>query len=421
MLQQISAQHLSQIKLWYLVQHSLSAYHQLVQYFGSAELASDPSALKQWVNLPIHKAHKQRVEQFLTADGQREFDECLHALQQYCDFIVSVDDENYPAQLRPFDDRPPLLFVQGRVDILTQAQIAVVGSRKTSPHGPQIAYDFSYYLADKGLYITSGLAQGIDYASHQGGLQHQRTIAVIGTGLDQVYPAQNQQLQQLILQQHGAIVTELLPKSRPLPFHFPRRNRIISALSLGTLVVEATIKSGSLSTARWAMEQGKPVFAIPGHIYNEFHQGCHLLIREGAVLVDNPEQIWLDIKQPLQWLEQGIMPVAPVVGAVQASVEAKKSSNNHRVKDNPTQNHSTQNNAIQNSPVKNNLAMPSTQAIDIPQHLEKLYQCLDWTGQDIDQLNARSGLNVQDLTDQLMQLELFDLCIQQAGLYLRKR
>lgn len=405
MLQHISEQHLHHVKLWYLLQHSLSAYHELIQYFGSAKQATELSALRQWADLPIHKAHKQRVEQFFTADGQREFEECLNLLQQYCDFIICIDDNNYPSQLRPFDDRPPLLFVQGQIDILTQAQIAVVGSRKTSPHGPQIAYDFSYYLADKGLYITSGLAQGIDYASHQGGLQHQRTIAVIGTGLDQVYPAQNKQLQQQILQQNGAIITELLPKSKPLPFHFPRRNRIISALSLGTLVVEATIKSGSLSTARWAMEQGKPVFAIPGHIYNEFNQGCHLLIREGAILVDNPEQIWLDIQQPLQWFEHDITSKVPLTPP---QSERNKSSQKTTLNDITIhQTHSSEN--------------ISTQIIDIPKHLEKLYKYLDWTGQDIDQLHSRSGLNVQDLTDQLMQLELFDLCIQQAGLYLRKR
>lgn len=408
MLHQISDQHLHHVKLWYLVQHSLSAYHNLIHYFGSAEQACTPSALQQWATLSIHAQHKQRAEKFLRPDGQHEFEQCLHLLKQHCDFILCCDDEAYPDQLRPFDDRPPILFGQGNADILTLPQIAVVGSRKTSPHGPQVAYDFSYYLADKGLYITSGLAQGIDYASHQGGLQHQRTIAVIGTGLDQVYPAQNQQLQQLILKQNGTIITELLPKSRPLPFHFPRRNRIISALSLGTLVVEATIKSGSLSTARWAMEQGKPVFAIPGHIYNEHHQGCHLLIREGAILVDNPEQVFEELQQPLQWQQrQSYQPSNPTMQHHHATVDL--SVNHHTIQVNaPTQHQ-------QNQQQKQN------QAIDIPAHLQHLYECLEWTGQDIDQLHLRSGLAVHDLTDQLMQLELFDLCIQQAGVYLRKR
>lgn len=389
MLSQISPQHLHQVKLWYLVQHSLTAYHQLIRYFSSAEQATEHKALSQWQQLPIHAQHKKRAEQFTSIEEQKKFEHILYLLQQHCDFILTTEDALYPTQLLPFDDRPPLIFGQGNVATLQQPQIAMVGSRKTSPHGSQIAYDFSYYLAEKGLYITSGLAHGIDYAAHQGGLAHQRTIAVIGTGLDQVYPAQNKQLQQHILAQQGAVITELLPTSPPLQFHFPRRNRIISALSLGTLVVEAGVKSGSLSTARWAMEQGKPVFAIPGHIYNDYHQGCHLLIREGAILVDNPEQIFEELQQPLAWQAQQVArPTTPTSQPMGITTQ------------HPTESHPP---------------------IQVPEHLQSLYQCLEWTGQDIDQLHARSGLDIATLTDYLMQLELFDLCLQQAGVYLRKR
>ena len=167
-----------------------------------------------------------------------------------------------------------------------------------------MAYDFAYYLAEKGFYICSGLAEGIDAAAHQGGLKYQRTIAVMGTGLDLTYPSQHQTLRTQILENNGCIITEFLPHTPPLQHNFPRRNRIVSALSLGVVVAEAALKSGSLGTAKSAAEQGKIIFAIPGHIYSEHHQGCHQLIREGAILVDHPEQIIEDLALPTQWHSQ---------------------------------------------------------------------------------------------------------------------
>lgn len=157
------------------------------------------------------------------------------------------------------------------------------------------APDFAYYLSEQGFFINSGLAQGIDEAAHQGALQHQRTIAVMGTGLDSTYPSAHHSLRQKIVESGGAVITEFLPQTKPLQQHFPRRNRIVSGLSLGVIVAEASLNSGSLITAKLAAEQGKLIFAIPGHIYSEFHQGCHQLIREGAILVDHPEQVIEDL------------------------------------------------------------------------------------------------------------------------------
>ncbi len=259
---------------------------------------------------------------------------------------------------------------------MLQPQIAIVGSRKPSPHGRQVAYDFAYYLSEKGFYVSSGLAYGIDEAAHQGASAHQRTIAVTGTGLDSTYPAQNKKLAEHILAQNGAIITEFLPGTPPLQQHFPRRNRIVSGLSLGVLVVEATLKSGSLITANKAAEQGKTVFAIPGHIYSEFHQGCHQLIREGAILVDHPEQIIEDLALPTQWQSQ------------------QQNSNEQAV--------------VSSTP-------------EIPEHLINLYQSLDWVGQNIDQLVLHHSQPVAELTSSLMELELLGLCMQQSGLYLRCR
>lgn len=363
-------------KVWYLVQHSLVSFKKIVDYFGHCEKAVQPVNLAQWSNLGLHANHLKRVAEFQTAQGQAQFEKLIQQIHQHTDFILTVDDSGYPTQLLPYTDHPPIIFGKGQAQALLQPQIAIVGSRKPSPHGRQVAYDFAYYLSEKGFYVSSGLAYGIDEAAHQGAAAHQRTIAVTGTGLDSTYPAQNKKLAEQILAQNGAIITEFLPETLPLQQHFPRRNRIVSALSLGVLVVEATLKSGSLITANKAAEQGKTVFAIPGHIYSEFHQGCHQLIREGAILVDHPEQIIEDLALPTQWQSQ----------QQNSTEEAIASSTS-----------------------------------EIPEHLVNLYQSLDWVGQDIDQLVLYHSQPVAELTSSLMELELLGLCMQQSGLYLRCR
>ncbi len=205
--------------------------------------------------------------------------------------IVTLHDSRYPELLKQISDPPSLLFVQGDVGLLSQWQIALVGSRNPSASGRDTAYEFAHYLARGGIAINSGLAMGIDTASHQGALAAEgKTVAVIGTGLDRVYPAKNRELAHEIAST-GAIVSEFALGTSPRAENFPRRNRIISGLSLGTLVVEAAVQSGSLITARMAMEQGREVFAIPGSIHNPLARGCHRLIREGAKLVENANDI----------------------------------------------------------------------------------------------------------------------------------
>ena len=204
--------------------------------------------------------------------------------------IVTINDPRYPSLLKQIADPPPLLYVQGDVSLLNQWQLAMVGSRSPSASGKKTAFDFAYYLAAE-LVITSGLALGIDAAGHQGALAAAgKTIAVVATGLDRVYPARHRDLAHQIAET-GLIITELPLGSSPRPEFFPRRNRIISGLSLGTLIVEAALKSGSLITARMAMEQGREVFAIPGSIHNPLARGCHQLIREGAKLVETVNDI----------------------------------------------------------------------------------------------------------------------------------
>ncbi|NHZ69869.1 MAG: DNA-protecting protein DprA, partial [Thermotogales bacterium] len=205
--------------------------------------------------------------------------------------LLTCLDPGYPALLKEIPDPPALLFVHGDPDYLNQPQLAVVGSRNPSHDGAALAREFSAHLASSGLTITSGLATGIDGAAHQGALQAGGgTVAVTGTGLDRVYPAKHRQLAHQIAE-NGALVSEFPPGTLPLPENFPRRNRIISGLSLGTLVVEAALRSGSLITAHAALEQGREVFAIPGSIHNPLARGCHALIREGAKLVETGDHI----------------------------------------------------------------------------------------------------------------------------------
>ena len=383
MLNQISLQHTKTIQLWYLVQHSLSAFRKLEQFFGSVEAAVSTENLSKWSEIKLHKSHLERAKEILTPLGEQKFQRCLDQVKQYTDFIVTESELSYPQQLLPYNDHPPILFGKGNLQNLSQPQIAIVGSRKPSPHGKQVSFDFAYYLSEKGFFITSGLAQGIDEAAHMGALENHRTIAVIGTGLDLTYPSQNAGLQKKILQNSGTVISEFLPNTKPLQQHFPRRNRIVSGLSIGILVAEAAVESGSLITAKLAAEQGKLTFAIPGHIYSDFHRGCHQLIREGAILVDHPEQLIEDVALPTQWHYQ------------------QKNDESSRTDISPTINTGTSN--------------------EIPQHLFLLYQQLDWTGQDIDSLSEKLNINIAELTASLMELELLGLCIQQSGLYLRCR
>lgn len=205
--------------------------------------------------------------------------------------IITWEDKEYPALLKEIHDAPPILFVRGNLKLISRPQIGIVGSRNPSSNGREIAHNFAKHFSEVGFSVTSGLAEGIDAAAHKGALLGAAsTIAVLGNGLDQVYPASHRHLAQDVIEQ-GALVSEFPIGTPPLASHFPRRNRIISGLSMGILVVEAALKSGSLITAKHALEQGREVFAIPGSIYSVLAKGCHALIRQGAKLVETAEDV----------------------------------------------------------------------------------------------------------------------------------
>jgi DNA processing protein len=213
--------------------------------------------------------------------------------------IITQRDPRYPPRLAEVATAPVVLFVRGDISLLHEPQLAIVGSRNPSSGGAQTTKAFSAHLAGLGLVITSGLASGIDTAAHLGAMETGRTIAVLGTGPNRVYPAANRDLARRIAEQ-GALVSEFAPGTGPHASHFPQRNRTISGLSLGTLVTEAAPRSGSLITARAAADQGREVFAIPGSIHNPLARGCHALIREGAKLIDSVDQLLEELSPQLR-------------------------------------------------------------------------------------------------------------------------
>jgi DNA processing protein len=213
--------------------------------------------------------------------------------------LLASTEPGFPPQLLQLPDAPAVVFVLGDPRALLTPQLAMVGSRHASTAGRRRAHGFARYLVKAGLTITSGLALGIDAASHEGALRDGgATIAVCGTGLDIIYPTQHHDLARRICG-NGALLSEFPPATPPLRMNFPRRNRLISALSCGTVVVEAALQSGSLITARHAMQLGRAVFAIPGAPNDAGSRGCHQLIRDGAALVESPSEVLLRLKIPL--------------------------------------------------------------------------------------------------------------------------
>ena len=220
----------------------------------------------------------------------------LHWLSQDNNHLVTLADIHYPKALLEIADPPPFLYAKGNLNLLNQASIAIVGSRNASVQGEKNAEAFAQVLCENGLCIVSGLALGIDGAAHRGALKaNGATIAVVGTGLDIVYPAKHRDLAHQIVER-GLIISEFALGTPSKPQNFPKRNRIISGLSLGCLVVEANLQSGSQITARLAAEQGREVFAIPGSIHSPMSKGCHQLIKQGAKLVDSIEDILSELR-----------------------------------------------------------------------------------------------------------------------------
>ena len=224
--------------------------------------------------------------------------------------LLTFIDKQYPQLLKHIPDPPPILFAKGQVELLNIEAIAIVGSRHASSAGNDNALNFSHALAKLGYVIVSGLAEGIDTSAHKGAIAaNGLTIAVMGTGINKVYPHKNSALAEAI-SNCGLLLSEFPLDSKPMPYNFPKRNRIISGLSLGVIVVEASLKSGSLITARLGLEQGKEIFAMPSSVHNPLAKGCHSLIKQGAKLIESisdiEEEFPLRSKPNLQNTQQNI-------------------------------------------------------------------------------------------------------------------
>ena len=263
-----------------------ASLRRLLLAFGSPEaiLGAGHAALKSSVGGPLAA--------LICEGGAQEGLAAVAAwLEDAGNQVVTLADSSYPAALLQIPDPPPLLYVKGRLPLLAQPAVAIVGSRSATPQGLAIAESFARALSDAGLTIVSGLAAGIDAAAHRGGLDGTASsVAVVGTGLDIVYPARNRALAHE-LAARGALLSEFPLGTPALAANFPRRNRLISGLARGCLVVEAAAQSGSLITARLAADQGREVFAVPGSIHSPLSKGCHQLIRQGAKLVETAQDI----------------------------------------------------------------------------------------------------------------------------------
>jgi DNA processing protein len=285
--------------------------------------------------------------------------------------LIAWNDSAYPTLLKELTDAPLVLYMCGDIAALNQPQIAIVGSRNPTPAGRESAEQFAYALAQAGLVITSGLALGIDAASHIGALAAgMPTVAVLGAGLANIYPASHRQLANQIASS-GALVTEFPPQMLAIASNFPRRNRIISALCLGVVVIEAAVRSGSLITARFAAEQGREVFAMPGSIHNPLARGCHQLIRQGAKLIETAA----DIIEELSALNQVL---------AQPSIK-KTSTNDH----------------------------------NLDKKHQELFKLVGYEATPLDKLITRSGLTVSEVSSMLVSLELLGYVNFTPGGYVR--
>lgn len=280
-------------------------------------------------------------------------------------FIITWDDEHYPALLKQIFDAPPILYAIGDLTCLNQLMISIVGTRKPSIHGSETAWQFAFELAKNNIAVVSGLALGIDAQAHKGSIAGGgKTIAILGTGIDCIYPRSHTYLANQIIEQ-GLLISEFPLKSAPTARHFPRRNRIISGFSLATLVVEAAMRSGSLITARLALEQNREVMAVPGSINNPQATGCHYLLQQGAKLITSIKDILIEL---------GIEPTFPM----------HKKNLNH-----------------------------------IEKKYKNLVKCLGFEMATIDELIQRSGLNVETITCNLTELELEGIIKAVPGGYIR--
>ena len=357
------------LRLLYLNSLTLPQKRVLIETFGGAERlfqSSPAQAATALESAGWHGAGVSELAETPTTALRNTIHRDIDIMAQHHASFIPFTDPDYPALLNCIDSAPLGLFYRGDPQLLNRSLIAIVGSRHASPSGRRTARHFAVSLAQRGLGIVSGMALGIDTEAHSGALEIEGpTVAVIATGIDQIYPARNRALHREI-SARGVVVSEYPPCTPPRKGQFPRRNRIISGLSTATLVVEAGIRSGSLITARLAAEQGREVFAIPGSIHLAGSRGCHYLLRQGAGLVETPEDILGELGDFI----------------------------NHR---------------------RNPCDQPHIQDLQLDADQQQVFNLLDFAPCSIEQIIQHSGLTADQVSSILMRLELQGLVSESAG------
>ncbi len=347
-----------------------ATYCRLVQVFGSPEAILKASREELITVGQIRLTLAQAICQGPDDDAKRAVDEELKSLDALGISVIALSDPGYPPRLKTIHDPPPVLYVSGALSPVDQHAIAIVGARKATAAGRVFTEQLSRELASLGFTIVSGLAREIDAGAHRGALAAKgRTVAVLGCGLDRTYPPEHQALRKQV-ESNGAVIAELPLGSYPHGYHFPRRNRIISGMSLGVVVTEAALESGSLITTRLAAEQGREVFAVPGFVKADTSRGPNGLIKQGAKLVEGVEDI---VSELLPQLESGFL-------------------------------------------TRLTASMTSPAARPEPNECEhRVYRCLTWEAIHIDDLIEQSGLHTAEVSGLLLGLELKGLLRQLPG------
>jgi len=327
----------------------------------------------------IKRINIEIINAILAGPNKKQIETLIEHIKELNAWVVINDGGEFPELLSSISDPPILIFGQGDYSVLKTPSIAIVGSRNATSYGKKMSFDIAYGLSEQGVTIVSGLAMGIDTQAHKGAIAaHGKTIAVLGCGLDFNYPKSNTEMRKCIIE-NGAIISEYLPGVRPNPGNFPNRNRLISGLSLGVVVVEASKKSGSLITASYALEQGREVFAVPGSVYSYKSYGTHWLIKQGAILVENAKDV-LDNISPFHLLDckstyKGILDTT------------KKNKKNFLLE----------------------------QIGGLSSDEKRLYEALEPYSQHIDDLSNKLNIPVSKVGALLVQLELKDLVISLPG------
>lgn len=347
-----------------------------------------PAWPEGWLaRLPAEAA--QMMRHYLQMPGQGPLHARVEAAMAWLEqssqhHLLTPEHPAWPAMLDELPDPPPVLWAWGALEALSLPALAVVGTRRPTREGQDNAWRFARDMAGAGYSVVSGLALGVDGCAHHGALEARgATVAVLGCGIDVLYPRTHARLRQQLLDQGGLLLSEHPPGTRAHPQHFPRRNRIITGLSLGVLVVEAAMASGSLVSARLAMEQNREVFALPGSLHNPQARGCLWLIREGARLVTSLEEILQELPER-QW---GSAPLAPAVSTCQSGEQAPRT--------------------------------PDAAAQD-KRPEDPLWQSLDDTPVPVDALVERTGESIAALQSRLLMLELDGWAAQVAGGWVRR-